>query len=215
MNNNNNNSANRISIRPVVAAFEHAFDLLNERFYNGLCPVPCITVNEGTTMHAYGWATVAEVWHEGENSACELNISGDYLNRPFADVVTTLMHEMVHLENNRLGVKDTTRRGIRHNKKFAEEAEKHGLVHIKGEDFDKVGFARVYIKEEFKEEILTMLADLEKALTIYRDAPVKDEKKKNKSVVYKYMCPCCGDSVRATKMVSIMCNECGCDFELA
>lgn len=202
------NTDNRISIRPIVKALENAFDALNARFYDGAINPPCITVAEGSTRSARGWVTVFEVWHQNDNSAYELNVSGDYLNRPAIDVATTLAHEMVHLENLRLGIQDTARNGIRHNKKFAETAEKHGMIHIKRDDFDKVGFSGVEFPAELHDEVLTLCADLVKELTIYRDANIKGEKKKAKSTVLKYVCPVCGNSCRATKPISIMCMDC-------
>lgn len=202
------NNNDRISIRPIVSGLESAFDALNTRFFDGLLKAPCITVNEGTTRSARGWITIAEVWHEGDKSACELNISGDYLNRTAIEVLETLMHEMVHIENMRLGIQDTARNGIRHNKKFAETAEAHGMIHEKRPDFDKVGFSGVRIPEALHDEILTLCDEFIKAHTIYRDAPVKGEKKKAKQGVIKYICPSCGCSCRATKPINIMCMEC-------
>lgn len=198
----------RISIRPIVKALENAFDAINARFYDSAIKPPVITVAEGTTRSARGWVTVFEVWHQNDNSAYELNVSGDYLNRPAIDVLTTLAHEMVHLENLRLGIQDTARNGIRHNKKFAETAEKHGMIHIKREDFDKVGFSGVQFPEELHDEVLALCADVVKELTIYRDANVKGEKKKAKQTVLKYVCPVCGNSCRATKPIAIMCMDC-------
>lgn len=202
------NNNNRISIRPIVYGLESAFDALNTRFFDGLLKAPCITVSEGTTMRAYGWYVGAEVWHDGEKHAAELNVSCDSLNIPSIEVLTTLMHEMVHIECERLGIKDTARNGIRHNKKFAETAEAHGMIHEKRPDFEKVGFAGVRIPEALHDEILTLCDEFVKAHTIYRDAPVKGEKKKAKQGVIKYICPVCGCSCRATKPINIMCMEC-------
>ncbi len=199
---------NRISITPIVTTLEQAFDALNARFFDGAIKPPCITVAEGSTRSARGWVTVFEVWHQNENSAHELNVSGDYLNRAPIDVITTLMHEMVHLENIRLDIQDTARTGIRHNKKFADTAEKHGMIHVKRPDFDKVGYSGVEIPAELHDEVLSLCSALVDALTIYRDANVKGEKKKAKQTVLKYVCPMCGCSCRATKPLSIMCMEC-------
>ena len=53
------------------------------------------------------------------------------------------------------------------------------------------------------------LSGLKEALTLYRDRAGKEKKvKSKKSNVIKYMCPCCGNSVRATKEVAILCVDC-------
>jgi len=55
---------------------------------------------------------------------------------------------------------------------------------------------------------------LKEALILYRDKRKKADKtvKGGNSVgkvgVIKYMCPCCGSSVRATKEVRLMCADC-------
>ena len=47
------------------------------------------------------------------------------------------------------------------------------------------------------------------AMTVYRDKRKKNDKAVGKRTnVIKYMCPCCGNSVRATKEVMIMCMDC-------
>ena len=215
-NTNVNTNTNAITITKLITALEDSFDYLNTRFYDGELSRPVITIAEGAKVRAYGWFVCKEVWHEGEKSACELNISSDYLNRNFGDIVNTLMHEMVHCSNYANGVQDCARAGQRHNKKFAEEAEKRGMVWIKPEENDekgqdyykKYGYANVKIKEELKDEILNALNFLKDALTIYRDKTEKNTRKKAVSNVIKYICPCCNASCRATKEINIICADC-------
>ena len=100
---------------------------------------------------------------------------------------------------------------------FKEAAEAHGMKWnppVEGDeasqaDYKRVGYSRVSLKDEFKEEVYEALSGLREALTIYRDTTCKGKKKSaKKSNVIKYMCPCCGNSVRATKEVLIMCMDC-------
>lgn len=205
---------NRMSIVGLVKAFEGAFDYVNDRFYDGLLKRPVITIAEGAKVRAYGWVTTAEVWHEGEASAHELNIASDYLKRDFTEIVRTLLHECVHLENIREGVQDCARGGSRHNKKFAECAEKHGLYWKKPETpeeeehYKKAGYSDVRLLPELEEEVYAALEGLKAALTMYRDVSVKGEKKKAQQKVYKYECPLCGCSCRATKSLALKCLDC-------
>ena len=196
-----------LSITELVRAFEKAFDHCNAEHFGGLVDRPVITVAQGAKARAYGWVSVKPVWHEigGEQQAHELNISSEYLNREFSEIVTTLMHEIVHLENIRNGIQDVARGGTRHNKKFADCADAHGMEGYKGEDYSKVGY-RARLTEQTKADLLPALDFLEKEITLCRDEA--GEKRKKVSKVLKYACPVCGVSCRATKELSIMCMDC-------
>ena len=197
-----------LSIVNLVSAFEKSFDVCNDKYFAGLVARPVITIAQGAKVRAYGWVSVAPVWHEiaGEKKAHELNISSEFLSRPFAEVVTTLMHEIVHLENLRNGVQDVARSGSRHNKKFADCADAHGMTGYKDDDFSKVGF-KAKLTEETAADLILSLAFLKDAITLSRDVN-PDKIKGKKSNVLKYACPCCGSSVRATKEIAILCIEC-------
>lgn len=197
----------QLSIVGLVKALERAFDHCNDTYFGGLIPRPVITIAQGAKARAYGWVSVKPVWHEiaGEKQAHELNISSEYLKREFPEIVTTLMHEIVHLENIRNGVQDVARGGTRHNKKFADCAEAHGMEGYKGEDYSKVGY-RARLTEQTKSDLLPALDFLQKEITLCRDEA--GEKRKKTSKVFKYTCPVCGSSCRATKEISIMCMDC-------
>jgi hypothetical protein len=197
----------QLSIVELVKALEKSFDHCNATYFGGLVDRPVITIAQGAKARAYGWVSVNPVWHEldGEKKAHELNISSEYLNRDFCEIVTTLMHEIVHLENIRNGVQDVARGGSRHNKKFAECASAHGMEGYKGDDYSKVGY-RARLTEQTKSDLLPALDFLQKEITLCRDEA--GEKRKKASKVFKYTCPVCGSSCRATKEISIMCMDC-------
>lgn len=210
-------SNNKLSLSPVLTALEMAFDYLNKRFYDGELQRPVIVMAEGAKARAMGWFTCYKPWHlrDTEITACELMVATDYLDRGFEHVVETLAHEMVHCYNYQHDIKDCARSGFRHNKKFKEAAEQHGMIWNPPSDDDskadykRVGYARVSLKEDVKDEVYKELSSLKDALVLYRDKRQKKDKtvKSGKNVI-KYMCPCCGNSVRATKEVMIMCMEC-------
>ena len=210
---------NRLSISPIITALEASFDWLNTRFYDGELKRPVIVMAEGQKERAMGWFTYYKPWHlkDTEVTACELMVATDYLDRGFEHVVNTLAHEMVHCYNYEHKIKDCARSGSRHNKKFKETAEQHGMVWnppVEGDeasqaDYKKVGYARVSLKDDVKEEVYEALKPLREALVIYRDKTCAGKKvASKKSRVWKYMCPCCGNSVRATKELAVMCMDC-------
>jgi len=216
----------KLSISPIISALEEAFDWINKRFYEGALPSPVITMSEGKGRYrGWFWAgtkdnpDAGKIWHtkDGSHNANELNVCSDSLDRSFEEIVDTLCHEMVHCYNNMEHVQDCARAGFRHNRKFKEAAEAHGMKWnppVEGDeasqaDYKRVGFSRVSLKDEVKDEVYEALNGLKKALVIYRDTTCKGKKTPSKkSNVIKYMCPCCGNSVRATKVVKIMCMDC-------
>lgn len=128
---------------------EKIFRALNADSFNGEVEEPIITIQ--TTPGAYGHVTVHKTWRRGEDWRHELNIAADWLDRPIENVVATMIHEMVHLLNIQRGIQDCSRGGSYHNRKFAEEAEKH-MIHV--EKHDKYGWTITSPTDELLEYIL-------------------------------------------------------------
>lgn len=198
------------TIRPIVEALETLFDKLNEAFYAGELEHPVITVSPDTTKGAYGWCTYYRAWtSDATNKADrnkegypEINLCAEHLQRPIEETVGTLLHEMVHLYCWSHGIKDTSRNGWYHNEAYRKAAESHGLTVTKD---DKYGWSRTALTEDTAK----WLAEQgQEAFLIHRRSVPKREKKTAKAHSIKYQCPCCGDSVRSTKPVSVRCNRC-------
>lgn len=107
---------------------EKIFRALNADWFGGELEEPIITIQ--STPRAYGHVTVAKVWKRKDQQRHELNIGAETLERPIEEVVSTIMHEAVHLYNLAHGVQDCSRGGSYHNKRFKEEAERRGLYHF-------------------------------------------------------------------------------------
>lgn len=195
---------------------EKMFRALNRDFFGGELEEPIITIQ--STPRAYGHVTVAKTWRRKEDWRHELNIGAETLERPIEDVAATMLHEMVHLYNLAHEVKDCSRGGIYHNRKFRDEAERRGLVVAHHE---KYGWTITSPSEELLDYILTQgWADIEMNRGMEWCPPPSAEgksgakskpgaeKPKAKSSTRKYACPCCGQSVRATKVVNIICGDC-------
>ena len=103
------------------------FKLINEEYFNNELEVPTITIQ--STVGAYGHVSVNKVWHNDTVATHELNLSADYLNRPIENIVATLIHEGCHLYALQNNIKDTSNRGIYHNKRFKAL---HLLIHLVG-----------------------------------------------------------------------------------
>ena len=197
------------SLKPVIAELEGLFSKFNKAFFEGKLEQPVITVSPDHTRGAYGWCTSWKAWQDGskEGGFYEINLCAEYLNRPFEETCGTLIHEMVHLWNLQNGVQDTSRGGSYHNRKFKEAAEQHGLTVEKGEKYG-------WYKTTLAPATLTFVQSLGKngfSLVRPRVNTLKGSKKSSSS--RKYVCPCCGAIIRATKEVNVICGDCEVPFE--
>jgi hypothetical protein len=100
-------------------------------------------------------------------------------------------------------MQDTSRSGNYHNKLFKKIAETHGL---KVECVQKIGWSHTELTDETAAMLTEFLNDNPETM-IYRLPVIHGQSVKNSST-RKYICPICGQSVRATKAVNIMCADC-------
>ena len=195
------------------------FDLLNDRYFESALSRPVITIQ--STPKAFGHYTKYDAWSiDGEKGIREINIGAGTLSRPIENIVATLLHEMCHYWNDREGVNDTSRGGTYHNKRFKEAAEARGLL---VSHHDKYGWAITSPSDALVEFCLEN--DLTEIRLSRNDgvsirvtgtgtragAGVSDSdgtRAKKPSSTRKYVCPCCGTSVRATRAVNIGCLDC-------
>lgn len=110
----------------AVSQLEHIYNSLNTDFFGGELPVPIITVQ--SKLGSYGHCTTSKVWKRKDGAAYELNIAAEVLDYPIEETLDTMRHEMVHLYCREKGIKEVSRSGKYHNRKFKEIAEDHGLT---------------------------------------------------------------------------------------
>ena len=196
------------SLQPAISALESLFETFNQHFYNGQLPTPVITISPDTTNGAYGWCTSWKAWTDSSTAEdpdggyYEINLCAEYLSRPLEKIASTLLHEMVHLFNQANGVKDCSRGGTYHNRKFKTAAEAHGLTVTESE---KYGWNETELSESTKEFLEGLHLE---GFDLQRKRISKAGKGARKQSSRKYVCPCCGMIVRATKEVNIICGDC-------
>lgn len=195
-----------------LRSFEKAFDVLNARFFENALSKSVITIYP--TPGAYGHFTPWKSWEgAGGETFCEINLGASTVNRPVIESIATLVHEMVHQWCYEQGIKDTSRGGTYHNKRFKAEAEKRGLEisYDKriGWSLTKPGPALIELEQN------GAFAACERELHRLGGAAASVPGGKAQSSTRKYFCPCCGMSVRATREVHIMCMDCEEELVLA
>lgn len=213
------------SLTPVISRVESLFSTLNQHFFNGELQKPVITIAPDTTKGAYGWCTSWKAWTDKAPKAIadmtaeeiaametdgfyEINLCAEHIARSFTSIVETLLHEMCHLYNLQIGKQDTSRGGYYHNRQFADVAESHGL---KVEKTPKYGYSKTSLTDEAKAFVLS-LGDTK--FELYRKPMIKNgSNSKKKQSTRKYVCPCCGTIIRATREVNVICGDCNISFE--
>lgn len=189
------------------------FKAVNEEYFNYELDIPTITIQ--STTGAYGHVSTQKIWHNNEVSTYELNLSADYMNRPIENVVATLIHEGCHLYAMAKGIKDTSNRGVYHNRKFKMLAEERGL---QIEKHNKYGWTITNPTEDTLDFCISRgFEDIEIVRGSSFSMGVSGGKSgngattirpKKPSSTRKYICPCCGNSFRATKAINVMCMDC-------
>ena len=190
------------------------FDLLNAEFFEGALSRPTITIQ--STPSAYGHFSLRDdTWISKLGATHEINIGAGTLARPIEEVAATLLHEMVHYFNYETGIKDCSRGNTYHNRRFKEAAEARGLLVLHS---DKYGWSHTapgdalldFVLENGLTDILINRNESTgfqiTGIGTHSGTAVIPPRKP--SSTRKYICPCCGMSVRATRVVRIACIDC-------
>lgn len=197
------------------------FKAVNDEYFQNELETPTITIH--SSVGAYGHITTSKIWNNGGTATYELNISADYLNRPIENVVATLIHEACHLYAMMHDIQDTSNRGVYHNKRFKQIAENIGGLII--DKHDKYGWT---ITSPSESTLDFCISNGFEDILINRDSfpnfggftggisGNSDNLPKvlKPSSTRKYMCPCCGNSFRATKNINVLCMDCNEPFVL-
>ncbi len=189
----------------TVSYLGKMYDYCNAKLFGGELTKPVITVQRDERNKTNGWWSVKKVWRENENDEGEheLNITAQQLNRPIKEIAATMIHEMCHQYASVNNLQDCSRSGTYHNKLFKKIAETHGLT---VECVKTIGWSHTTLTDETAAMIDEFVKDNPDSI-IYRTPVFKGQTVKTSST-RKYVCPVCGQSVRATKEVRIMCVDC-------
>lgn len=204
------------SYNRVTQYLNKVFKLINSEYFENELEMPTITIQ--STVGAYGHVTTSKVWKtESGKASYELNIGADYLNRPIENIVATLIHEGCHLYAMQNGIKDTSNRGVYHNKRFKALAEERGLII---EKHSRYGWTITTPSEAtinfcIDNNLQEVLITRHTGITFTgvgtgkngNGTPVKPTAPKKGNSI-KWICPCCGAIVRSTKILNIVCGDC-------
>lgn len=200
-----------------INIIENLFDILNNHFFNNSLDRPILTLNPGSNNRnkgksvILGWCSTKKIWLDKDTnkSYYEITICPEFIDRSLDEICSTLLHEMTHLYNINNGVKDVSRNGYYHNKYFKEEAERHGLIITKE---DSIGWSHTRLNQQAKTFVQGLDIHLKKIVrSSFQNMtanPEDESEEQTKKKSIKYICPGCGISVLATKVVNIQCADC-------
>lgn len=192
---------------------EKIFRALNAKYFDNELEEPIITIQ--STPKAYAHVTIGKAWQRGDTTRRELNIGAGTLDRSIFEIVASELHECIHIYNMQRGIQDCSRGGQYHNKKFKAAAEARDL---KISYNPRIGWSITEPTEALCEFVLEQGwqdINMNRIESCYiprgngngsatGTAPTRNPN----SHSIKYICPCCRNSVRATKTVNIKCADC-------
>lgn len=202
----------------VIGEVQKIARLINQDWFNNELDIEKCIFTVQSTPKAYGHFTPYLSYRvhsvDGEKEAVEINLGAGTLDRDIIEVVSTLIHEMVHWYNWSNGIQDCSRGNTYHSKKFKTEAEKHGLII----DYDsRIGWSLTSASEELidwiidnelesfrlgRNEYTSLIGGTSKG----GNTSVGTTPKKSNSI--KMICPCCGAIARVTRATNLICGDC-------
>lgn len=151
---------------PLVQAVENAWHAIQE--INPDVPDVVITMGAGITARGLKLGHfAASTWTTGEDGQPihELFVGAEGLARGAQAVMGTLLHEATHAMAENLGVKDTSRGGRYHNRKFQDLATKLG---IEVEHSTELGWSTTTMPDSTAKVYETAIMDLDASITAHR-----------------------------------------------
>ena len=182
------------SYNRVAGYLNKIFDLLNAEYFENELSRPTITIQ--STPKAYGHFSLKDdTWVSSIGNSHEINIGAGTLARP---------------------IEDCSRGNTYHNKRFKAAAECRGL---QVSHHEKYGWSITQPTEQLMDFAINngltdILINRNESLAGFgitgtgTHSGATSGTAVRPSSSRKYICPCCGNSVRATKAVRIACLDC-------
>lgn len=149
---------------PLVQAIQNAWQAIQSNHPE----VPDVVVTLGTGRVSMGMKLghfAASSWTHDGTDVHELFVGAEGLSRGAQALMGTLLHEACHAWAENVGIKDTSRQGRYHNRKFAELAEQVGIEVAHSES---LGWSTTTMPDATAERYEEALLDLDAAMVAYR-----------------------------------------------
>lgn len=191
------------------SSFDQAYDFFNARLFEGKLPLCLITLQRKSKAFGYFSGDRFVSRNNGNEKIDEIALNPDTFERCTDQyIISTLVHEMTHVWQYRLGRRP---RKAYHDRQWADKMEEIGLC---PSTTGQPGGARTgqkcshYLPDEgpFIDAWNELLGTGFK-LNWQSNAPV-EEKKETKPSKVKYTCPECEQNAWAKPEASLVCGDC-------
>ena len=196
---------------PTAETYEgldRAFNHFNDRLFENRLPPVLFTLRAGRKAHGYFWAEQFTHRADGDTTH-EIALNPATMDRTLEAVLSTLVHEMTHLEQQEYG--KPGKKG-HHNKEWVRLMERVGLIPSNtGQPGGKQTGRQMTHYIDHEGPFIDALEELKATgfdlpyFTKPRDA--SSAKKKDLSKL-KHTCPCCEAKAWAKQGSSIICGDC-------
>ena len=187
----------------TYTGLERAYDFFNERLFENRLPPVLFTLTRKRGAHGYFWADQFANKDTDLGTVHEVALNPQSMDRTIEAVLSTLVHEMTHVEQQVYGKPS---KGGHHNHAWAELMLRIGLTPDNG----KGGMTgrKVTHTIDVGGPFEVALADLMPFDLPYFTKPkAAAEKKKDLSKV-KHTCPSCGFKAWAKQGANLVCGDC-------
>lgn len=179
-----------------------AFDLFNEHYFDNELS-PCVITLQKKRENKLGDFTVEPIWfNENQDEFYQININPINMNRKPEEILSTLLHEVIHYYCTLHKIKDCKQKV--HTTNYKDVAESHGL---NVEYDDDIGWSLTSLNDESIELVKDLIEE-------YKDDFVYMyiEKKPVKKNLFKYVCNSCGLKVYTKAEKNVICGDCECEL---
>jgi hypothetical protein len=198
----------------LVRALEDAWETI--RLAHPALPAVVIVTGQGSSRRRGSPLRLGQFaaarWQPGAGALGEVMVGGEGLARGGQDVFGTMLHEAAHALARERAIKDTSREGRYHNRRFRALAEELGL---RVERDERIGWAVTELGDEAAGEYAPTIAALERAIVAYRD---HEQPRAESRAAGAVTASCgCGRRIRIAPSVlrrgAILCGLCNEPFE--
>ena len=187
----------------VNKQLEKMFDIFNKEFFNTELEIPLFRFESNCNKDG---AFISDaVINQGRTYSHEIVIPVRILNENIENIAVCLLHNMIHYYGFIKGYKVCSRGDSYHNKEFKSIADFCGLTC----EYDELTGWVTSGYEEFSD--FCKLYGFKKT---WNNRYIVDENSSKKNNSKKYVCPCCGAIIRATRFVNLICEDCNEKFVL-
>jgi hypothetical protein len=197
---------------PLVAALEHAWATIR-RQHPDVPDVVLVVASGGDAKRLHLGHFAPDRWQVNGAGRHEVLVGAEGLRRGPTDVLATLLHEAAHGLARARGIKDTSRQGRYHNRRYATLAAELGLDVAHDQ---RIGWSRTTVPDATAAAYQAVLEELAAALILWRYLDQLAGPKSPSRNLLACTCPC-GRKLRAAKATladaPILCGACHGPFE--